>query len=375
MSNETLDLSNVVSITIQNAIAGLALPRINTAALFTSEEPSWQDDQPFKIYTNPSDVITDFGSATRCAAIAQAFFAQQPNPLGTSGYLVIITLGDAETIPTAIARTINSVYYFGVLLDKILANDVLATLATYMQSIDKLLFYASATAADYAPGGPLDLIRQAGETHVRCLFYSVGSVPWVFSGAYAGRALSTDFAGVNTTQTMHLKTLAGIVIDPTIDQTELIAAGDAGVDVYPSIAGVPSLFTSGKNVFYDEVYNEFWFKFSLQTEVFNFLRSTGTKVPQTEVGMEALKNVCRQVCAQAVRNGFAGPGAWNSSTVFGNPQNLIRNILDIGFYVFSQPIILQSQTDREDRIAPTIQIALKTQGAIQKVNVIVSINL
>jgi hypothetical protein len=281
-----------------------------------------------------------------------------------------------ETLPAAIARTMNSVYYFGVLVDEVLAESPLVALAAYMQTIDKVLFYASRTAADFAPAGMLDDVRTASETHTRCLYY-YSATPLdtqKFAAAYAGRALSTNFAGINTAQTMHLKSLAGITPDQTIDQTALEAAVAAGVDVYCSMAGVPSLFTSGENAFFDQVYNSLWFKFALQTAAFNFLRETNTKIPQTEEGMEGLKSVLRGVCAQAAGNGFIGRGSWTSSTVFGNPADLIRNISDQGYYVYSQPVANQAQSDRTDRRAPLVQIAVKEQGAIHSSSIIVNVN-
>jgi len=42
-----------------------------------------------------------------------------------------------------------------------------------------------------------------------------------------------------------------------------------------------------------------------------------------------------------------------------------KGILQNGFFVYSQPISEQSQTDRNNRIAPVVQIAIKTAGAIQ----------
>lgn len=378
---ETLDLSNVINISILSTQSGLALPNINTIALFSKETPvgGWSIGQEFKIYTNTSDVITDFGSSSKAAALAQSVFAQQPNPLQTNGYfaVVLINTGISETLPAAITRVINKIYFFGILIDEELLDADLALAATAVQAIDKLLFYASSVAAKYAPGGALDLIRTAGETHTRALYYKgpLAIDTQRMSAAYAGRGLSTDFSGANTTQTLHLKTLAGITPDQTVDQTALIAVQAAGVDVYVSIAGVSSLFTSGKNMFFDEIYNEFWFKFALQVAGFNYLRQTNSKIPQTPEGVEGLKNQYRRVCAQAIRNQFVGPGEWNSSTVFGNPEDLLRNIRDVGYYVFALPVGQQSQADREARKAPLIQIAVKTQGAIHSSNVIVNVNL
>lgn len=377
MSDQTLDLSNVINVSVLTTQAGLGLPNINTVAYFTSEAPSWGD--AFKLYTNPTDVVEDFGSTSNAAKVAIAFFSQQPNVLSTNGYLAIIKLqsAGAEKVEVAIARTINSIYYFGVLVEGLLSDEDLENLAEYVQSVDKVLFYASDDADDYAPNGPLDLLQQEGQTHSRGLYYKGAAAidTQKFAAAYAGRALSTDFAGSNTAQTMHLKTLSGFVSDSTVDQTALVAAGIAGVDVYVSIGGRAGLFTSGANAYFDDIYNQFWLKFALQVSGFNYLAQTNTKIPQTEQGLEGLKNVYRKICDQAVRNGSAGPGAWNSPTVFGDPAALLRNVEGIGYYVYSLPISQQSQVDREARIAPLIQIALKSQGAIHKSNVIVNVNL
>lgn len=376
MPDQFLDLSNFVTISIETALTGLGVPNVNTAALFTRDTPSWMT--PFKVYTNATDVATDFGSSSNAAKIAIAFFSQQPNVLTTNGYLVIITLtgSGTEKIEDAIARTIGSIYYFGVLLDQELSDDDLANAAAYVQTVDKMMFYGSSVAAKYAPGGALDLIRTAGDTHTRALYYHTGTEidTQRMAAAYAGRALSTNFTGSGTVQTMHGKTLSVITPDATVDQTALTACQTAGVDIYANFFGSPKVFTSGANMFFDQVYNALWFKAALQVAIFNFLTTTPTKIPQTEAGMDGLKNECRKICAQAVRNGYAAPGTWTSPDVFGDPEALIRCVLDIGYYVYSTPLSLQSTADRAARKAALIQIALKEAGAEHSANVIGLIN-
>ena len=380
---ETLDLSNVINISILSAPQTLGTPNINTAALISSEaKPGSFGTTEFRIYTNATEVAKDFGSSSKAADIAAKFFAQNPNPLTTGGYLAIVPRlnpGPIETIEDAIIRVTNKVFFFGVLVDEEIIEATFVDLTTFIQTLDKIFFYTSSDPADYQPDGLLDDLRQASKTHTRGLYYGeqvpAANEPWLFSAAYAGRALSTDFSGSLTTTTLHLKQLATVVPDATIDQTELVAAGLAGVDIFVNIASIPALFTSGANQFFDEVYNELWIKSALQTAGFNYLAGTNTKIPQTESGMEGLKNVYRNVCQQAVTNGFLAPGSWTSPDVFGNPEDLIRSVDDIGFYVFSLPVAQQLQADREGRLAPLVQIAIKTAGAIHKSNVIVNVNL
>jgi hypothetical protein len=117
-----------------------------------------------------------------------------------------------------------------------------------------------------------------------------------------------------------------------------------------------------------------WFVFALQVSGFNYLRQTGTKVPQTENGMDGLKGAYRSVCEQAVTNQYAAPGTWNSPVTFGNQADLIANVEQFGYYIYSTPIAQQLQADREERKAPLVQIALKEAGAIQSSTVVVNVN-
>ena len=373
--------SLIINVDILPTPQNLQVPNINTAALFTNEQPSWIGSQAFAIYTNASDVATDFGSNSRSFVMATAFFAQNPNPIGTNGYLVIIPriVMSTETVEAAILRTLNLVYYFGILVDQEItlpdSGNVLTSLATYVQTLQKMLFYASSDTSDIA--GRFTTIQQASESNTRCLYYhdGVANDTPAFAAAYCGRALTTAFEGSNTTETMNLKQLIGFTPDQTLTTTLLTAAQTAGVDVYISIGGVPSLYTSGANGFFDEIYNQYWLAFALQVAGFNYLATTSGKIPQTEVGMEGLKNAYRQVCQQAITNGFIAPGSWTSGTTFGPNGALVRNIADQGFYVYSQPITQQAPSDRAARKAPLVQIAIKAAGAIQHSDVIVNVNV
>jgi len=192
--------------------------------------------------------------------------------------------------------------------------------------------------------------------------------------AYASRGLSVDFNGSNTTLTMHLKDLATIQPDPSMNQTLLNKCELAGADVYISIQGVSKVFCSGANSFFDDVYNLQWLVGALQVAGFNALAQVGTKVPQTENGMSILKGAYRQVCEQAVTNQYSAPGSWTSTTFFGNQADLIANVAQRGYYIFSAPVAQQNPVNRAARQAPLVQIAIKAAGAIHSSNVIVSVN-
>lgn len=275
-----------------------------------------------------------------------------------------------ETLVQAINRTQAQVGYVGVMTNLNLDDTAFAATATAIQAMDKLFFHHFASTA--AVAGAATTNKNAGNTKTRPVLYTLGLAQAnLMKAAYAGRALSVNFTGSNTSQTMNLKQLATIVPDPNISQTLYVQANTAGIDLYVSYDGVPSVFSTEGNDFFDNPYSDLALKFALETAGFNFLRQTNTKVPQTEQGMNGLKSAYGNVCERFIRNGCIAPGSWNSSETFGDPAIFRDNILQVGYYVYSLPIILQNQSEREQRKAPLVQIAIKRAGAIHTSDVIV----
>lgn len=323
-------------------------------------------------------------SVAAAALVNVTIFGDEDNPQ-TAPYAATNLAGGSssalEPVITAMIRTINEVYYFGVLLDYIPTSPFL-TIPTYVQGADKMLFVASNSKADFETTGILGALAGASLTQTRGLYYNDGVTQDTinFAAAYASRGLSTDFSGSLTAFTMNMKQLVGFGPDTTLTQTDINKTLANGVDVYPpfgfqGLTATGNLYTSGANGFFDQIYNQLWLKFALQVAGFDYLAQTNTKIPQTETGMDGLKNVYRQVCQQAVTNGMAAPGRWDSPVVFGNPATLARAVTDIGYYVYSQPVSQQSTADRQLRKAPLVQIAIKMAGAIHTSSVIVQVNL
>lgn len=310
--------------------------------------------------------------------------AAVPSGTGTalngSGYLngaaAVTTAGtnsSGETIAAAIARTGDTVGYFGMLTNIMLEDTALTTLAAAVQGMDRVFHYASANVQDITGVGLT--IQQAAEDQTRFKVYTASILDAVLmNAAYVGRAHSVNFSGSLTSQTMWLKILATIDPDLGISQTFYNQAETSGVDLYVSYDGQPSVVSNGANNYFDQVYSRFALKFALETAGFNFLRQTSTKIPQTESGMNGLKNAYAQVLERFSTAGYIAPGAWNSSETFGDPVLFNQNILARGYYIFSLPIASQSSVERDERIAPLVQIAIKEAGAIHTSNVIVLVN-
>jgi hypothetical protein len=391
MSTSVLPLSTVVSVSISAAPSLPQVPNVNTLAIITQDlVPSgWASGQAYAVYFDLAEVGDDFGVTGNTYAIAQAFFAQQPNPLAAGGYLVVIPRLQSPSLESVVAclqRTVNLIFYFAFVIDQELttsAPTTFAAIAAYCQANNVMFFYTSSNPNDCNPGSPLDLVRQADDQNTRCSYYgspllngSSAQQTQIFAAAYAARELSVDFDGSNTVITMNLKQLVTIPGDATLTPTIYTAAQASGVDVYANLPGFTGLLTSGANNWTDEVYNQFWLQFALQVAAFDLLAGTNTKIPMTEQGMYSIKNVLATVMAQGANNGFLTPGVWPAgATVFGNTQRLIANIADAGWYIYSSPIAQQTQAQLQSRVAPLIQIATLASGAVQKIAIQVNISL
>ncbi len=376
MAGNELSLANVINISVSATPQGVSAFNTSNLALFSDETPDPVFDDGYKIYLEPTEVGDDFGTNSTTYAMALAAFSQAPNFIGPGGYFVVITLESSETLAAAITRTSDLVQYFGIMSTSIESGADMLAAAMVVQALNKLAFFVQRASGSIDPGGDLDDLRTGGYTKSRGLYYGADNDDDAlnYQAAYAGRALSTIFSGSNTTQTMHLKDLATIQPDPTMTQTLLNKAQVAGADCYVSLQGVSKVFTSGENEYYDQMYNLGWFVGALEVAGFNYLAQSSTKVPQTENGMDGLKGAYRAVCEQAITNQYGAPGTWNSPTTFGNQADMLLNILQRGYYIYSLPIAQQLQVDREAREAPLVQIALKEAGAIHSSTVIVNVN-
>lgn len=291
----------------------------------------------------------------------------------------ITTSGVAETPVEALVRAEALVQFFAAIYSFELDEAELVDVAEALAPMRKIGLFLGSAQEDVEDGGKLDLLRSGSFRNSRGLLRIGNTAEEVIDGvvfvaAYAGRAFSTNFSGSNTTQTMHLKDLVGVQPDAYMTQNILDLAQEAGADVYASFRGVPKTYTSGANMFFDQIYNQLWYVEALQVALFNTLAQSSSKIPQTESGMDVLKASARRVSEQAVTNQYAAPGTWTDPTTFGDLGDFLDNISQRGYYIYSQPIAQQSVAQREARVAPLMQIALKEAGAIHSGNVLININ-
>lgn len=265
-------------------------------------------------------------------------------------------------------------YFGGILTAQICDNATIIESSTYIEATDHIYYEGIASLKNISNLGAS--IQSASLTKTRLVAYSmsgaIGAKRAIAS--YCSIAQSSNYSGTNTALTMNLKELAGIVADTNLSQTYYNLAKQYGVDIFGSTEGLSCVYSFSNGDYTDDVTNTLWFKKALEVSGFNYLRKTNTKIPQTEAGMTGLKNAYESRCIQGVRNGVIGVGLkWNDSIPFGDPADFARNIEEKGYFIYSLPIAEQQQAEREERIAPVVQIAFKLSGAIHSSNVIVNI--
>ena len=361
-----IDLSGATSLDdiatiLGTAITGATVTVVDDALVFTSDTTGASSSVALAVTSGSSSDLYDAEYLDGAEATAVAGQDASTN---------------TETLAEAIVRLSSEIYFEGIITTRTVLNEEYISAAATVEAMqNRILMVPMSEVADIN-----DLaVSLSTYRYSRPVLYLSGETAEdraenarLFAAAYLSRGFAVNYSGSNTTLTMNLKTLNGIVADTQISETILEQARSAGIDCYPSIEGLAKVqsFKHG-NMYFDQVTNLIWFVNTIQREVFNVLATTGTKVPQTEPGLEFIRNAIRAVCNQAVVNGYIAPGTWNSSDTFGDYEDFFRNIEEFGYYEYHQPVSEQSQSERELRQAPVWQIAAKESGAVHSANILI----
>lgn len=381
-----VDISNVINTSISQAPAGLEGYNVNSFLYLSAVQPvSKWNTETYRIYKAATDVGKDFGTDSSTYKDAVMIFSQKPNLLAGNGYLVIaplIVTGESpsevvESLSDALNRVKAQIYFGGWMTNKKAEAEEVIAAAQLNETLESIYLLGSGDAADFtAETGLFDKVSKLSLSRTKLLYYgdSTENLDNMrgFVSAYAGRGFSVNFAAQNSTITMNLKDLVGVSPDGTVTEAIYQNAEQLGVDMYVAYNGLPKIVSNGNPLYFDDIYNRLWFELTMRVELFNALATTSTKIPQTETGMNNLKSAARAVCQRGVYNGFMAPGTWNGTDTFGDQDDFYRNIEDFGFYVYSAPVSQQSQSERETRVAPVVQVACKQAGAIHKMNLIIN---
>ena len=202
------------------------------------------------------------------------------------------------------------------------------------------------------------------------LVYSSDS-PVAAASVFGGMA-TINFEGSNTTLTLKFKQLPGVTAE-NLRSSQAEALKSHNVNAFCAYQNDTSILQEGITSggwFIDETHGLDWLQNRVETDLWNLLY-TSKKVGQDESGATAIVSCVNKSLEQGVTNGLIAPGVWNGDA-FGALES--GDTLSTGYYVYIQPFDEQSQSDREARKAPPIQIAVKLKGAVHFINVTITVN-
>jgi hypothetical protein len=201
--------------------------------------------------------------------------------------------------------------------------------------------------------------------------YSATS-PYAITSAFA-RILTTNYGGNNTVITLMYKQ-EPLISAENLNATQLATLQGFNANVfaaYNNNTAILESFVSASNLYADVLIGSDNFAIQMQTDLYNLLYLSPTKIPQTDPGTHQITAVIKKDCVQYVNNGFIAPGVWNVGG-FGTLKQ--GDFMPTGFYIFAPSVNVQNPTDRLARKSVPIQVAIKLAGAVQTVNVAVTVN-
>ncbi|ENT9289007.1 DUF3383 domain-containing protein [Salmonella enterica] len=332
-------------------------------------------------YSSKEDIGSDFGVDSPEYEAATVYFSQSPRPKEVyvgrwAKTLATGEAGAAEKLMDAVNAVMGYTNWYGLgIADKedIADDDWLKVAAAVEASgVSRILAITTSDPATMDATSTTDLAYK-----LKAAKYGRTFVQYSSSNKYAalsafGRAFTVNFNGSNTTITLKFKQEPGITYETlTTDQAAALDARNCNVFVYyqnDTAILQQGIMSSGD--FFDERHGLDWLQNYVQTNLYNLLYTSTTKVPQTDAGVTRLLSNVEQSMDQSVTNGLVAPGVWNGGPI---GQLNSGDTLTKGYYVYAQPISEQAQADREARKAPVIQVACKLAGAVHFADVQINV--
>ena len=315
------------------------------------------------IYNGTAFVITS--GTTGVTSRVQAATAES-GTLGTSLGLMaaqnpVAVAGSAQETPAYAAtkcEQTNNQFYGVVIGSEYADSQAMLDVADWVEARQKVFFNTTNDAQVLTSGNTGTFTAQLKDKSLSKTLTIYSKVPGDFAGAsVAGRAFVVNFEGTNTTITLMYKKL------PTINAVDLNSTQRANMDRINCNAflyvGSNTFFAESKMAnggYFDTVHGLAWLQNRIETDVFNLLYTSGTKVPYTDVGVTMIVAKVTEGLRQGVRNGLIAPGTTTDGTY-----------LEEGFLVTYVAVSDVSAADKGNRIYRGITFQAVGAGAIHKV--------
>jgi hypothetical protein len=324
-------------------------------------------------YASIEAVAAAFAASTPEYKAAALFFAQKPRA-------PVFNIGRRNTGETPLAAAqacVNAAsdWYGMAMVDPAITTQQHIDVSAYIEGLGLPRLYGITTqeAAVKDITATTDIASQIKALARRRTMMQYSSTnPYAVVSAMA-RELAVDFSASRSAITMKFKQQPGVVGE-ALQYSEAQTLKAKLCNVYAKYNNGTTIFQEGvtsDKSFIDEVHGLDWLQNNAQTRVFNLFYQSNGKIAQTDEGLNQIAVEVEAAMDDGVRAGLIAPGIWNADG-FGELSR--GQFLPKGYYLFVPEMATQNQADREARIAPTIQVAVKLAGAVHKAYVIINVN-
>ncbi|HGY1290366.1 TPA: DUF3383 family protein [Raoultella ornithinolytica] len=366
-----LPVSNVVNVdVIMSPVA--ATGRNFGALLILGTSTVIPVTERIRQYSAIEDIGDDFGVDSPEYEAATIFFSQSPKPtlVYIGRWAKTLTEGEegaVETLLQAVNASLQYTNWYGLAIadsaDLVEADVITVAAAIEASSLSRILAVTTDDVNVLVTGNTDNIgYKLKAASYSRTFWQYSSSSKYAAISAF-GRAFTVNFTGNNTTITLKFKVEPGVTYE-TLTTAQASAIDAINGNVYVYYANDTAIIQQGvmaNGDFFDERHGLDWLQNYVQTNLYNLLYTSTTKIPQTDAGVTRLMTNVEASLDQAVNNGLVAPGVWN-----GGPIGQIESgdTLTKGYYVYADAVANQAQSDREARKSPVIQAALKLAGAI-----------
>jgi len=336
-----------------------------------------------RLYTSAADIGTDFGLDSAEYQAASLYFSQSPQPqqLYIGRWAKTLASGEegkTETLAEAMNAALEYASWYGLAVataaDDVVSDEDILAVAAAIEAAGQSRVFAVTTASEatLSATSTTDLAARLKAAGYARTFVQYSTHSRFAAVSAFARAFTVNFSGSNTTLTLKFKTEPGVTYE-TLSASQAAVLESKRANAYVLFANDSAILQQGvmaNGDFFDERHGLDWLQNYVQTNLYNLLYTSTSKIPQTEAGITRLLSNVEASMDQAVTNGLIAPGVWNGGAI---GQLAAGDTLTKGYYAYAQPLVLQAQADREARKAPLIQVACKLAGAVHYADVQINV--
>lgn len=248
--------------------------------------------------------------------------------------------------------------------------------ATYIESATNYHFYGVNTqeAGVLDPTSTTDIGYLLSQAEYQRTAYQYSSSSNYAVVSLLGRIMTTDYTENNSVINLMWKQEPTILPEYlSLTQINALEAKNGNVfQAYNNNTYIiePGVTAAGPPYYIDTIMGVDALVIALLTALYNVQYSSPTKIPQTDAGMHQYVTAMDQVGAEFINDGLLAPGVW-TGTGFGALANGDQTS---GFYVYAPPVASQPASNRAKRISVPFQIAAKLAGAVNTLDVALTVN-